>query len=63
MAPEGTLAFGLYLDGIRPNRVERQYEDRGPTAQSPGGSDSYRSDCWAIRKPGSVADESDNDER
>ena len=28
------------LDGVRPNRVERQYEDRGSTAQTLGGVES-----------------------
>jgi hypothetical protein len=33
---ERTSAVGLNLGSVRPNCIERQYEDRGPTAQRPG---------------------------
>jgi len=61
--PERMSTLSLFLDRIRPDRIERQYEDRGPTAQGPGSGDSYWSNCRPIRKPGSVAEESDDDER
>src|SRR5258708_6482491 len=55
-------AVSLNLVSVRPDCIERQYEDRGGTAQRPGRGDSYRSNCRAIRNPGGVADGGDDDE-
>src|SRR6516165_5429788 len=59
--PQRTLGGGPCFGDVRPDRIERQYEDNGPTAQSPSSSDGNRSDCRSIWKPYGVADESNDD--